>query len=117
MTHLTHHGQVVRDKEISQPAFALQVEKEVQDLGLDRHVQGRHGLVAHDERRAVGQGPRDADPLPLAAGESVRVLVGGSRSKPTRVNRSATRRRRSARPPRPWAISPSSRLARPSGAG
>ena len=41
-----------------------------------RHVQGADRLVADDEVRLEGQGPGDADPLALAAGELVRVAVG-----------------------------------------
>ena len=33
-------------------------------------------LVGHDELRVDGEGPRDPDPLPLAARELVRVAVG-----------------------------------------
>ena len=44
-------------------------------LCLDRDVQGGDGLVGDDHLRLQGQRPRDADALPLTAGELVRVAV------------------------------------------
>jgi hypothetical protein len=46
------------------------------DLGLDRDVERRDRLVAHDERWLDGQRPGDAHALPLPAGHLVRVAVG-----------------------------------------
>src|SRR5206468_5991343 len=68
--------QVVRDEKIGELKLLLQVLQEVDDLGLDRHVQGGDRLVAHDERGVDRQGSGDADALALAAGELVRVAVG-----------------------------------------
>ena len=53
----------------------LQVLHQVEDLGLDGHVEGRHRLVGHDQLGLEGQGPGQADPLALAAGELVGVAV------------------------------------------
>ena len=68
-------GQVVRDEQIGQPELVLQVLEQVDDLGLDRHVEGRDRLVADDQLGPQGHGPGDADALPLAAGELVGVAV------------------------------------------
>ena len=61
------HAQVVRDEEIREPEPVLQFEQEVEDLGLDRHVQRRHGLVGDDQAGDSGQGTGDADALALPA--------------------------------------------------
>jgi hypothetical protein len=73
--HVPHHRQVVGDEQVRQPALALQVVQQVQDLGLHRHVEGAGGFVEDDQLGVEGQGPRDRDPLALAAGELVRVAV------------------------------------------
>jgi hypothetical protein len=77
-----HHGhavgdvaddrQVVRDEEVGESALLLEVEQQVQDLHLHRHVERRHGLVEHDEARTDRQGACDRDPLALAARQLVR---------------------------------------------
>ena len=53
-----------------------QVEDEVEDLRLDRDVEGGHGLVGEDELRRHREGTGDADALALAATELVRVAPG-----------------------------------------
>ena len=53
----------------------LEVEQQVDDLGLNRHVQRGNSLVADDELRVRGERAGDADALPLAAGELVREAV------------------------------------------
>ena len=65
--------QIVGDEEIGEPELLLQVLQQVDDLGLDRHVQRRHRLVADDQLGLDGERPRDADALALAAGELVRI--------------------------------------------
>ena len=49
----------------------LKLEQEIQDLGLDRHVQRAGRLIADDQPRLYSQRPSDGDPLPLASGEFV----------------------------------------------
>ena len=68
-----HHAQVVRDEQIRELEAPLQLEQEVQDLRLDRHVERRHRLVGDDELRLERERARDADALALAAAELVRV--------------------------------------------
>ena len=65
--------QVVADEQVGQLELALEVEQQVEDLALDRHVERRDRLVRDDEVRAQRERARDADALPLAAGELVRV--------------------------------------------
>ena len=67
--------QVVRDEDVREPEVALQVLEQVQDLRLHGHVERGDGLVADDQLRVDRQRARDADPLPLPAGELVREAV------------------------------------------
>jgi hypothetical protein len=46
------------------------------DLSLDRHVERGDWLIAHDERRPDRQNTCDADALPLAARELMRIAFG-----------------------------------------
>ena len=71
-----HDREVVRDEEIGQSELLLQILEQVDDLRLNRDVERRDRLVADDEFRIDRQRARDADALPLAAGELVRVAVG-----------------------------------------
>src|SRR5438309_1663280 len=78
--HVADHRQVVRDEQVAHCVFVLQILQEVQQLGLDRHVERGDRLVADQDLRAQGERAGDRDPLALAAGELVRVLgerVGG----------------------------------------
>src|SRR5262249_55636129 len=53
----------------------LELAQQIDDLGLDRHVERRRRLVEHDETRPQHHHPRDGDPLSLATGELVGVPV------------------------------------------
>ena len=55
--------------------LVLQLVEQVDDLRLDRDVEGGHRLVEQDELGVDREGPRDADALALAAGELVRKAV------------------------------------------
>ena len=72
---LAHQPQIVRDEEIGQAEALLQIEQQIDDLRLHRHVERRHRLVAHDERRLERERARHADALALAAAEFVRILA------------------------------------------
>ena len=54
----------------------LKILHEVQDLSLDRHIQGRHRLIAHNEFRIQRQGPRNADALPPPPVQLMRIGIG-----------------------------------------
>ena len=69
-------------KRYVRPKSFCRPREQVHHLRLDRDVQGRHRLVEHDQRRVQRQRARDADPLPLAAGELVRKPVGVLRAEP-----------------------------------
>jgi hypothetical protein len=84
--------EVVRDEQVGEVEVLLEVLEEVDDLGLDGHVERRDRLVEHDQVRLEREGPGDPDALPLAAGELVRVAVAvlglqpdGGQQVPTRA--------------------------------
>ena len=69
------HAQIVGDEDVGQIQLLLEVLQEVEDLGLDGHIQRGDGLVRHQEGRLHGQRPGDGHPLPLPAGELRGILV------------------------------------------
>ena len=72
---MLHDAEVVGDEEVGQAELALKPQEQVDDLRLDRHVEGRDRFVAHDQPGLERQRPRDPDPLPLSARELVRIAV------------------------------------------
>ncbi len=68
-------GQIVGDEEIGQPLLLLQPHHQVDHLRLDRHIQRRDRLVGDDEPRVERERAGDADALPLATGEFVRIAA------------------------------------------
>src|SRR5579859_2809816 len=71
-----HDRQIVSDEEVSQAELSLEITEQIQNLRLDRYVEGRDRFVADDELWVEHERPRDADPLALAAAELVRVTPG-----------------------------------------
>src|SRR2546422_241528 len=69
------HSEVVGDEDVREAELVLEVVEQVDDLCLNRDVEGGDGLVGDDQLRAEREGPGDADPLPLATRELVRVAV------------------------------------------
>ena len=72
---LADHREVVRDEDVGEVELVLEALQQVQDLRLHRDVERRDRLVADDQLRLERERARDADPLPLAARELVRVAV------------------------------------------
>ncbi len=72
--HVPDHREVVADEEVGEAELVLQVAHQIEDLRLHRDVERRGRLVADDELGFRGQRARDRDPLPLAAGELVRIF-------------------------------------------
>ena len=83
--------QVVGDEDQRHAELALEVADEVQDLGLDEHVERRDRLVGDDQVGPERQRRCDRDPLALPARELVRA---GSRR-----GAATARRSRAARSP------------------
>jgi len=53
-------AKVVTDEQIGQIQFAPEIHEQVQNLCLDRYVEGSDGLVADQEFRLHGERPRNA---------------------------------------------------------
>ena len=68
-------GEVMRDEQIGQPQFGLQIAQQVQDLRADRNVQRRDRLVQHHQPRRQRQRAGDGDALALPAGKLVRKQI------------------------------------------
>ncbi|GGS86830.1 hypothetical protein GCM10010270_68750 [Streptomyces violaceus] len=63
------HRQVVPDEDERDPGVPADLVEQPQDLGLDRHVQGGHGLVQDQHPQARGERPGDRETPALAARE------------------------------------------------
>ena len=68
-------GEIVGDEQIRETVLALQVDQQIDHLRLDRDVERRYRLVAHDQARPERQRACDADALPLSAGELMRIVL------------------------------------------
>ncbi len=71
-----HDREVVGDKEVGQSEIALEVLHKIDNLGLDRDVESGHRFIAYEKAGIERQCARNADALPLTAGEFVRIALG-----------------------------------------
>src|SRR5579862_812948 len=67
--------EVVRDEEIGQVEFALQIGQQIEYLRLNGHIERGDRLIGNDELGIQRQRPRDTDTLPLAAAKLMRVAI------------------------------------------
>ena len=72
-------GEVVGDKEVSKVELFLKIHEEVDDLGLDRDIEGTDRFVADDKLRFDGEGAGNADALALASAKFVGEAAGVGR--------------------------------------
>ena len=72
---MVYDRKVVGNKDIGQSHLLLKILHQIQDLGLDGNVQGRHRLVTDDQLGLHGQGAGDADTLTAAAVQLMGVGV------------------------------------------
>ena len=70
------HRQVVGDEKVGQVEVALQIQQQVDDARLDRHVQRRDRFVESEDPGPQGQRAGDTDALLLASGELAGVAAG-----------------------------------------
>ena len=57
---LAQNREIVSDEEVGNSPLRLQPLEQVENLGLNRDVQGRDGLVTNQNSRLNGEGPRDS---------------------------------------------------------
>ena len=62
---ISHNTHVVGDEQQTQSQLNLQFTQQVENLRLNRHVEGGRGFVAHEHLRLNGQGPRNREGLSL----------------------------------------------------
>ena len=67
--------QVVRNQHDGHPQLLLEAAQQLEDLGLDRDVERRGGLVGDEHLGVAHERHRDHDTLAHAAGQLMRVLV------------------------------------------
>ena len=73
LRHFTDHAHVVGDQHQGHTAVLLQTAQQVQNLGLDGHVQRGGRFVRNQQFGVAGDGHRDHDALAHATRELVRV--------------------------------------------
>ena len=64
-------GEIVGNEEVSKVELFLEVHQKIDDLGLDRDIEGTDRFVADDKLRFDGEGAGNADALALASAEFV----------------------------------------------
>ena len=67
-----HHAHVVRDEDDRRVEALVEVAHQIEDLGLNRHVQRRRRLVGDQQQRVARDRLRDHRALPLATRQLVR---------------------------------------------
>ncbi len=75
---LRRHAQIMGNEQHRQAEPRFEVFKQVQNLRLHRHIERRDGFVGDQDFRLERQRAGDADALPLAAGEFVRIALHGA---------------------------------------
>src|SRR5215510_6884404 len=80
-TQVQEGGQVMRNEQIADAELLLEILQQIHNLGTDRDIERRHGLVEDNEAWIQRQGPCDGDTLPLAATEFVRKEIDRAWSK------------------------------------
>ena len=73
--NMLNNTQVMGNKNIGHSHFLLKVLQQVDNLGLNGHIQGAGGLVANQDFRLQRQRPGDADTLARAKNTSVAALA------------------------------------------
>ena len=75
MADVSHDAQIVGNKQQRDVALGLNRAKKIDNLRLDRNIQGRHRFVGDDHPRLHRQGSRNPDSLPLPPAEFVRKAL------------------------------------------
>lgn len=81
ITEIAGNGQIVSDEQHGQPVLGAEAIEQVENPGLNGHVQRGRWLVAHKQAGLAGKCPSDADSLPLATGKLMRPAIGCIRLK------------------------------------
>src|SRR5260370_42611247 len=68
---VSNDAKIVRHEEIRQPELGLQILKQIQDLSLDRDIQGRDRLVGDHQTAPEHQIPRTGPTLALPPPDTI----------------------------------------------
>ena len=79
MRHFRRNGKIVSDEQNRHAVGALHLAHEVQDLGLNGHIQCGSRLVGYQQFGFPGQGHGDHDPLLHTAGKLERIFTHPTR--------------------------------------
>ena len=72
-------GEVVGNEKVGEVKFFLEVHQKVDDLGLDRDIEGTDRFIADDKLRFDGEGAGNTDALALSSAKFVGEAAGVSR--------------------------------------
>ncbi len=97
VAHVTDDPEVMGDEQVGQGELLLERLQEIEDLRLDRDVEGGHGLIGDDQPGPEDEGAGDPDPLSLAAAEFMGYRDICSSFRPTTSISSRVRRSLSGR--------------------
>ena len=86
---VAHDGHVVGDQQDRQPEPGPQVLEQVEHRRLHRHVERGDRLVGDEQVGLERERPRDADPLPLPAGELPGVGIQRAGAEPHQLEQLA----------------------------
>ncbi len=75
--NLECHAQIVGDEQHAEIELVFDIRQQLQHLRLHGDVERRHRLIRHQDFRLQCKRTGDADPLPLTAGELVRIARSG----------------------------------------
>src|SRR5438093_4485020 len=76
VAHVPDHGEVVGNEKVGDSEFSLDAVEEVEDLSLNRGIEGGCRFVENHEARPYRKRPGDRDPLRLPATQLVGILLG-----------------------------------------
>ena len=69
------HRKIVRNEDVGEGKTLAKVGQQIEHLRADRNIERRNRFVTDNKLRFNRKRPRDRNPLPLAAGEFVRVSL------------------------------------------
>ncbi len=72
-----YHREIVCDKQIREPVSLLEVQQEIDDLGLDGYIERRCRLISNYHTGCCGKGPGQTYPLALSSTEFMWIAVQG----------------------------------------
>ena len=75
VSDVTNDAEIMADENIGQTKLVLEILEQVENLGLNRQVECRDGLIQHQKARIEHQRPGDGNALALPAREHVRIAI------------------------------------------